>query len=337
MDSPASARADKNPAISILIVTWNSGKYLERCLENLSRQTFRAFEVLIIDNGSTDGSLDSINQRWPNLPIRLEKFTENRGFCVANNIGVQLATTPWVALLNSDAFPEPAWLENLARATEKYPGAFFSSCLLQANQPDRLDGEGDVYHASGLAWRRNYNLPYRQDAPEREIFSACAAAALYPRAAFLAVGGLDEDYFAYHEDVDLGFRLRLAGLKCYHIPAAIVHHIGSPSFGKHGDKAIYFGHRNLVWTFFKDMPAPLFWAFLPLHLFYTLVSLGYFTLIGKGGAIWRAKWDALLGLAKMLAKRRSRQNAGSAQNILAVIELNPLLPLVNMFNRFRTS
>ena len=124
----------------------------------------------------------------------------------------------------------------------------------------------------------------------------------------MSVGGFDEDFFCYVEDIDLGFRLRLMGHRCLLVPGAVVHHIGSTtSGGRHSDFALYHGHRNLVWTFVKDMPGILFWLLLPLHVSLNLISIIWFALQGRGGVLWRAKRDALLGLPKMWRKRQHIQ------------------------------
>ncbi len=147
--------------------------------------------------------------------------------------------------------------------------------------------------------------------------------------AFLDVGGFDEDYFSYQEDVDLGFRLRLQGLRCFFVPQAVVHHVGSASTGKHSDFAIYHGHRNLVWTYVKNMPAPLFWVFLPLHLVANLFTMIKFFLTGHGNAIWRAKLDAAKGIGLMIRKRRKiQQNRQvTVAAIYRVINHNLFAPL----------
>jgi len=320
---------------SFIILAWNSAAHLPRCLASLAAQTTQDFEVIIIDNGSNDDATVALEEKYPQLTLRIERLTSNLGFAVANNIGARLARGEWLALLNADAFPEPDWLEAMLAAAQRHPNAFFASCLLQANSPALLDGQGDVYHASGLAWRRNYNMPSTLTPPEDETFSACAAAAFYPTRAFLAAGGFDEDYFAYHEDVDLGFRLRLSGLKCFYIPEAVVHHVGSTSFGKRGERATYFGHRNLVWTYVKDMPGPLFWLFLPIHLAYMLVHLVYFTKIKQGHVIWKAKLDAWKEIGPILKKRKAIHQAKTAsiKSILSVIELNPFAPIRNISKR----
>ena len=167
-----------------------------------------------------------------------------------------------------------------------------------------LNDHGGVYH---MQWARVARAAWGATTGgglvSREIFSPCAAA-MYRRSVLLEVGGFDEDFFCYVEDVDLGFRLRLAGHKAMHVPDAVVHHVGSATTGgKHSDFSVYHGHRNVAWTFVKDMPGILFWLLLPLHILMNLASILWFALQGHGGVIVRAKRDALLGLPKMWYKR----------------------------------
>jgi GT2 family glycosyltransferase len=297
------------PLVSVIIVTWNSAEHLPRCLESLSGQTVQDFEVIIIDNGSADQGTDGLEKTYSRLDLRLERLDANRGFAVANNIGARLARGRWLALLNADAFPNANWLEKILEAANRHPEfSFFSSRQLQYAQPDILDGSGDEYHISGLAWRRFYNHPAQEyGLSEEEVFSACAAAAIYKRDDFLEVGGFDESYFAYFEDVDLSFRLRLAGGRCLYVPQAEVCHVGSASSGKTSDFVMYHGHRNLVWTFFKDMPGYLFWWYLPLHIGMNFFFGFSFLLKGKGSAVLRAKIDAFYRLPAIIRKRRQIQ------------------------------
>lgn len=264
------------------------------------------FEVIIVDNGSTDDSLKRLDERRTVFPMRVEHLGSNLGFSAANNIGARFARGKWLALLNADAFPEPDWLEKLLRTAEENPQySFFSSRQVQANKPELLDGAGDIYHISGLAWRRYYNFPINKFGHQPEnVFSACGAAALYLREDFLQAGGFDEDYFSYFEDVDLGFRLRLAGKKCLYVPEAVVHHVGSASTGKRSDFSVYYGYRNMIWTFFKDMPSPLIWFFLPVHLATLLLFVGYLSMRGQGKVILRAIRDAVRGLPGVIKKRK---------------------------------
>ncbi|MBK8418365.1 MAG: glycosyltransferase family 2 protein [Anaerolineales bacterium] len=307
--------------VSVILVTWNSSPYLGKCLDCLVMQTNKDFEVVIVDNGSTDGDYLNLKEKYSELNLSVKRLEQNSGFASANNIGARLARGEWLALLNADAFPEPDWLERMLDAAHKYPNSFFSSRQIQADNPALLDGEGDVYHVSGLAWRKNYNFPVYPLNEFQEIFSSCAAAALYPCQEFLDAGGFDEDYFSYLEDVDLGFRLRLRGLTCLLVPQALVHHVGSASTGKRSDFSVYHGHRNLVWTYFKDMPTSLLWLYLPLHIFVNIFFLLYFTLKGQGRIIWRAKWDALRGLPGIFKKRREIQ----LQRKIPVLEIHRMM------------
>lgn len=325
--------------VSIIIVLWNSAEHLPRSLDSLKNQSYKNFEIIIVDNGSTDGGIDGITEKYPELDIHIKKLDTNTGFAVANNIGARMARGKWLALLNADAFPEPDWLENLLKAAKEHPNAFFASRQIQANAPDLLDGEGDIYHISGLAWRRSYGLPLRKNHEVEEIFSPCAAAALYPHQAFLDVGGFDEDYFSYHEDVDLGFRLRLRGLYAYYVPQAIVLHVGSASTGKLSDFSVYYGHRNLVWTYLKNMPSPFFWLYLPLHLLINLYFLLSFSVKGRGKVIWRAKRDAIKELGKMWRKRKEIQTnrIASAGDIKQALERDFFSPLKVSIQRRRSN
>jgi len=297
--------------IAVIIVTWNAANLIGGVLAALSLQTRRADRVLIVDNGSSDGDmLAGIIAQYPFC--ELNRLGKNLGFAAANNIGVtQCDDAEFVALLNPDAFPEPHWLEALLSAVLENPEFdVFGSKLVNAADPSVLDGAGDAYHVSGLVWRMGHGEPVASlSAQASEVFSPCAAAALYRRQIVMDAGGFDEDYFCYVEDVDLGFRLRLAGYKAMYVRDAVVHHVGSATTGgQHSDFSVYHGHRNLVWTFVKDMPAGVFWPLLPLHVAMNLVALVVFTFRGQGRIIWRAKCDAIKGLPKMWRKRQLVQS-----------------------------
>ncbi len=324
------------PLVSLVIVAWNSKAHLSLCLQKLSAQTFQDFEVIIIDNGSQDDAAEDALRRFPHLRIKLEKLAENRGFAAANNIGAKLATGTWLALLNADAYPEPDWLEMLMQAAQNNPAfSFFSSRQIQASQPHLLDGDGDVYHVSGLAWRRGYNLPCEKNAQPQEVFSPCGASALYLREEFLQAGGFDEDFFSYHEDVDLGFRLRLLGKRCLHVPQAVVHHVGSASTGRRSDFSVYYGYRNLIWGFYKNMPASLLFLYLPLHVVTILFFILYLSMRGQGRVIFRAVGDALRGLPAVIKKRSIIQSnrQAAARDLKSVMSAGLLAPYIEFLQR----
>lgn len=298
-----------SPLVSVIIVTWNSKRYLPTCLDALLEQSNKDFEIVIMDNGSIDEGYLDLEEKYSDLKPVIKKLNENLGFAVANNIGARLARGKWIVLLNADAYPEPDWLGNLLKAAEQNPNFnFFTSRQLQYNEPHLLDGTGDEYHVSGLAWRRHYNgLAAQYGHQQEEVFSACACAAMYKREDFLKVGGFDKDYFSYFEDVDLSFRLRLVGGRCLYVPQAVVYHVGSASTGKGGDFSFFYGHRNLVWTFFKDMPGWLFWLYLPFHLMMNVYLSLAFLIRDKRSVVLRSKLDAFRRLPKVFQKRRQVQ------------------------------
>ncbi|MDD5581093.1 MAG: glycosyltransferase family 2 protein [Methylobacter sp.] len=295
--------------VTIVIINWNSWEFLSHCLEKLQGQTFRDFKVLIIDNASDQPAPSELFSRYSN--VTLIQNQANLGFAAANNQAIRyLDKSDWVGLLNPDAFPEPDWLEQLINAAKKYPDyTMFASRQLMDGNSNLLDGDGDVYHISGLIWRNGHGRRLNEAAHDpQDVFSPCAAAALYKREALMSAGGFDEDFFCYVEDVDLSFRLRLMGHRCLLVPDAVVYHVGSATTGgQHSDFSVYHGHRNLVWTFVKDMPGVLFWLLLPLHLLLNLVTIVVFIARGQGGVILRAKWDAVKGLPKAWAKRKQIQ------------------------------
>jgi GT2 family glycosyltransferase len=298
------------PKVTVAIVNWNGERFLDRCLSAVLAQTVMPHEIIVVDNASSDASLDIV-RGFPSVRVLPQGM--NLGFAGANNLAIQVsaAESEWIALLNPDAFPEPHWLEALLSTAYAYRDFdMFGSKLVNAADPAIVDGAGDTYHISGLVWRVRHGMPVLSH-QERvcEVFSPCAAAALYRRSTLLEVGGFDEDFFCYVEDVDLGFRLRLTGRKAMYVPDALTHHVGSATTGgQHSDFSVYHGHRNVVWTFVKDMPGMLFWLLLPLHVTMNLVSILWFALKGRGGVILRAKRDALLGLPKMWRKRQLVQS-----------------------------
>ncbi len=296
----------------VVIVNWNSWEYLYSCLESVSQQTFREFRVVVVDNNSETPGRQDLCVEFPFLTLITNDT--NVGFAAANNAAIQAAADcEWVVLLNPDTLPRKDWLERLCNAAAVNPEfSFFGSRLVMAATPDTLDGTGDVYHMSGLSWRAGHGVSVTSVTQEaHEIFSPCAAAAMYRRKDLLAVGGFDEDFFCYNEDVDLGFRLRLAGHRALSVPDSIVLHHGSATTSIRSDFAVYHGHRNLVWTWFKDMPLLLLLLFLPIHVAYNIACVLLYLKRGQGRVILRAKWDAIKGLGKMWAKRKGIHDASS--------------------------
>jgi GT2 family glycosyltransferase len=242
--------------------------------------------------------------------MRVISAGRNLGFAAGNNLALAECQSEFFAALNPDAYLQPEWLERMVdSALHHAEAAAFGSLQLQADAPDTIDGIGDRYHFSGVFRREQHGKKRAQsDLCARDIFSPCAAAALYRAAALKNIGGFDEDFFCYGEDVDVGFRLRLAGHKCRFVPEAIVLHAGGTSSGgQRSGFAAYHGHRNMVWVYVKNMPGCLFWLLLPLHISANIASLLVLTLRGQGKVAWRAKREAINGLLAMWKKRRAIQ------------------------------
>jgi GT2 family glycosyltransferase len=300
--------------VAVVVVNWNAGETLARCLEALDRQSRRPEAVVVVDNGSEQAPMPALDGYFPGA--RLLVPGANLGFAAGNNLAIRaLEDYEWIALVNPDAFPEPDWLASLLDAAGRRPEfSFFASRLVLADDPKRLDGAGDVYHASGLAWRRWHGQTRGVEAEaEEEVFSPCAAAALYRRSALDETGGFDESFFCYFEDIDLSFRLRLRGHRCLYVGGAVARHVGSASTGVGSDFAVYHGHRNLVWTYLKNMPGWLLWRYLPQHILLNILSIFMYSVRGKGRVILRAKRDALRGIRRALAQRRKIQRNSRVQ------------------------
>jgi GT2 family glycosyltransferase len=293
--------------VTVIIINWNSGGLLRQCLNDLDKQNALPTSILVIDNGSSDESTDGLEEF---LGVEVSKLGENHGFAGGNNRALEQVETEYVALLNADAFPEKDWLKNLLAAAKAFPEvAAFGSRQMMYHDDALVDGLGDIYHFSGLIWRQDHGVPLETfSTTPFEIFSPCAGAALYRVDALRDVGGFDEDFFCYLEDVDLGFRLRLAGYKAMLVPDAVVNHVGgAASGGKHSKFAVYHGHRNLVWAYVKNMPGMLFWVCLPLHILLNFIEIVWFVLIGRGSIIFKSKRDAIYGLPNMWQKRKQIQ------------------------------
>lgn len=297
-----------SPWISVIIVAYDAGVRLQGCIDALTRQTVDEFEVIVVDNASTDGAVADL--RLPDERFRIVSVGRNLGFAGGSNVGFRASEAPWLATLNPDAEPTPQWLSALWRATVCYPdAAMFGSTQISARDPRVFDGIGDAYGALGVAYRGDSTRPVSERRPEGEVFGPCAAAALYRAEAVRNVGGFDEDFFCYYEDVDLAFRLRLMGQRCIQVGDAVVHHVGSSMHEENASFILYHSYRNQLWTFVKNMPTPLLWLLFPGYVCWTVLALARLSRHGKGGAAARGVWDGLCGLGPILQKRREGESA----------------------------
>lgn len=296
-----------HPLVCVVVITYNSKRFWPRLHAALSAQTFKAWRLLVVDNASDP------NERLAKgeMPegATLVQLETNLGFAAANNLAARLCDTRFIALINPDAFPEPAWLGELVAAAERWPNAAaIGSRQLLADNPRIADGDGDEMFLFGFPYRGAFLKRLPSAHSEGPSFSACAAAALYHAEDFAAVGGFDELFFSYCEDVDLGYRMRLRGRISVQAPGAIVHHVGGGSAARTSTFADFHGRRNRTWVLIKNAPPVLLWTTLLPHLFLTLASLTKDTLTGRGSAGWRGLAAAFADLGALMDRRRVVQS-----------------------------
>lgn len=292
--------------VTIIVVNFNAGEHLRKCVAALKAQSFVDFDVILVDNASSDASLASARAEiGDDTRFTIMEMDSNAGFAAANNHGATRAQGSWIATLNPDAFPAAIWLETLLAATKRHPDvAMFGSTQFMAETPGELDGAGDRYFAAGIPWRdrsrTRFVMARKRNQTTFETFSPCAAAALYRADAFRDAGGFDERFFCYVEDVDLGFRLRARGHRCLQVIDAEVNHVGGGAGGgRRSDFARYHGTRNLIWCFKKNMPLGLLVLLTPVHMLALTLFLLVATLQGNGGAVARGIGDGIKGLSQI--------------------------------------
>ncbi len=299
--------------MSVIIVTWNGRAHLETCLPALAAQQDVDFEVVLVDNASTDGTAEYVARRFPS--VRVVRLAENRGFAGGNNAGVGVATGRYIALLNNDTRPDPRWLATLRRACAEDPlCGIATSRIVYMHDPAILDSAGDGMTRWGGAFKRGHGQPAAAFAHSGPVFGACGAACLMRRELFEELGGFDEDFFVSHEDVDLSYRAQLRGCRCLYVADAVVRHVGSATMGPHSTFAVFHGQRNLEWVYVKNTPAALLARTLAGHVVYNAAAAAYFARHGLLGTFLRAKWAALAGLRGALRKRRAIQATRRASN-----------------------
>lgn len=291
---------------TIIVVTHNSAQWRARQAAALTAQTDKRWDLVVIDNASAPSQQPSTTD-FPSA--RIIQSETNLGFAGGNNRAAAGSETPYLVFLNPDAFPDPHWFAELISTAERYPdAASIGSTQLRDGSPDVLDGIGDVLHVSGIAYRAGHGTRANRP-PLAETFSACGAAMLVRREAFEAVGGFDERYFCFFEDVDLCFRLRLAGWRILQSPDAVVAHVGGGSTGSKTAFAEFHGARNRLWTFVKCMPSALMWPLLPVHLITTALVAALGPIRGRGLYGWRGIVEGIHGLRPILQTRRELQKS----------------------------
>lgn len=242
--------------VTVIIPNLNGRSFLEDCLFSLRNQTCTEFATILVDNGSSDGSVEFVQEHFPE--VRVHRFATNTGFCGAVNAGIRMSGTPYVILLNNDTVCHERFVESLLKGIHSRPGIF--SCqarMLQMHVPHLIDDAGDYYCALGWAFAAGKGHEAVDYIEEKQIFASCAGAAIYNRRRMLEIGLFDEKHFAYLEDIDIGYRARIRGYQNWYIPSAVVYHAGSGTSGSvYNEFKVRHTSRNSVYLIYKNMPIP---------------------------------------------------------------------------------
>ncbi len=294
--------------VSVIIVNWNGKHHLAECLDSLRNQTFKDLEVILVDNGSEDGSGDFVQKNYPE--VRLIWLDRNYGFCKANNIAIEQAKGEYIVLLNNDTKADARWLEFINDSFSKYPEAgVCASKIVYYDQPELLDSAGDGFSVCGAGYKKGHLQGAELFNKQEFVFGGCGAALAFRKAVLGDIGLLDEDFFAIYEDTDICFRAQLVGYKCLFVPEAVVYHKVNSTLGKMSRFYVYNGQRNAEYVYFKNMPSALIWKTLPVHILYNVMAFCFFLAKGRGGSFIKAKVHFLRDLPGILQKRKEIQRS----------------------------
>ncbi len=267
--------------LTVIIPNYNGKQFLEGCLESLGEQNCR-FEVIVVDNGSNDGSIEFVNEYYPNFTLIENR--DNLGFSAAVNQGINIATTNYILILNNDVVLGHHCVWKLLNCMMNDDCIFaVASKMIQYYDRSKMDDAGDEYTILGWTKKVGDGKSSKLYTTEREVFSACAGAALYRRTIFDEIGCFDENFFAYMEDVDISYRARIYGYKCIYCPDAVVYHrVSGTSGSKYNEFKIKLAARNNVYVPYKNMPWPQYYFNILFLLVGYLIKYLFFQKRGQG-------------------------------------------------------
>lgn len=298
-------RAEKGKA-SFIIVNWNGQETIAECLDSIFSQTYKNNEIIFIDNNSSDDSLELVKKNY--TVDKLIILDRNYGYAEANNLGLKHASGEYIALVNNDTVLKNDWLEKAVAVFRKCEYKNLGSVatkIINYHNKNLIDSAGVEYYGFGACWDYKNLL---QDSPEvnqrKEVFGACASAALYRKELIDEIGLFDPNYFIYFEDTELAFRLRLFGYNCIYEPKAVSYHYGSRRRDKSNKFYIDFGRRNIEFLFIKNMQGTLFTKYFLSHYIYESALFFFFLFVGKGIPFIKAKIDVLNNLGYLLKERK---------------------------------
>jgi len=291
----------EKPLFSILVLNFNGKHLLQGCLSSIFSQNYTDYELIIVDNNSSDGSVEYIKENFPQATLIENK--ENFGFAKGNNIGVEKCNGEWIFFLNNDASLEENCLSILAEhiKNRKPEQLVFAPIMLKSDSPQFIDSAGDKIYPWGYAYTYKNALATLED---MEISSACCGAAVFNKELLLRLHGFDEDFFLYYEDVDLSLRAKHLGAKMWLAAQAKVLHKGSATTGKKNALRLYYVDRNRFWTKLKNFPLITLIKYSPHSLISSILSLVLWTKRGFFLTWIKTRFDMLRGIPKMLKKRK---------------------------------
>lgn len=289
--------------ITVVVVNWNRKDLLRACLRSLERQSATGVEAIVVDNGSTDGSVEMLQAEFagpPGLPVKVIRNGNNRGFCAANNQGIAASRSPFIALLNNDAEASPDWLRELCYAFDGRPEiGMAASKILVHEDPSRIDKVGHLIYPDGQnRGRGSGESDHGQYDTVEETAWPDGCACMYRRAMLNEIGGFDEDLFAYADDAELGLRAQIAGWKCLYIPTAVVRHHRGATLGVRSTMRLELIERNRVLLAAKLFPIGL----LFLNPFYYLLRLAAGAVAAARGKGEVGRYPSKLAVAWSLIK-----------------------------------
>jgi GT2 family glycosyltransferase len=305
-----------NSFITILIVNWNGEKFIQDCLVSLHSQTYKDFEIIFVDNCSTDDSLLLAERLASDLRLNIKFISveKNIGFAAGNNEGMKYSSGRYIALLNTDAVAEKDWLENLVKAMDSDPDIGICASKLIVLDEDVIDSAGDGYSTFGHAFKRGEGMPPHAFSESGYVFGACAGAALYRREMIDEIGLFDKDFFLIFEDTDLNFRAQLSGWKCLYVPLAKVHHKVGGTVKKVSNIASYYAVRNDKLVKIKNIPLSVLLYKLPCLVLGEMIWLIYYIINGRFRYYLKANIDVFRNVPAFLKKRREIMNLKRVSN-----------------------
>ncbi len=328
-----STAISSDDSVAVIVVTWNGLLYLPECLRSLSRQTHPNFQIVVVDNGSTDDSVAYLEQCYPT--VHLIRNQSNLGFAAACNQGIRATDTKYVALLNNDTVVHPEWLSAMIDEMDDPTVGMCACRMLSMSDNDMIDSAGIAVDRLGFAWGIAGGLPdnpihYPQS---DQLLGPSGGAGLYRRHMLDDIGLFDERFFAYLEDVDLAWRAQWAGWRCQFAADAIVFHV-------HSATTIQIPHlksrllaRNRIWMIIKNYPTWLFLTHLPLLMLTEIGVLLYLSRSKRLVSSLQGRFEALNQISSMFSKRF--QSPRRVTDKQMITRLRPVQSPTKLVNRYQ--